>query len=660
MNNDRRQEALRVRIAAAELAAGRVHPRHVANGDEQKFRREDGTPSYLASFTKGLPHEYDTGLVCKSEDFQQFVKGIDSGDPRDFRETPLGPKGFSCHDTHCVCHCDCTVDKNNQSDDQGNCECHCDCKVEQNHKGDDKCLWKSEIAKTARKEGKDGEDEPAEVRAWESQGGGNTFDLEGPDAWAVTMPPAPALGSDELTAEMAEVYAQALLRDVPFTEIVKLPEEFTVTYNDEERIVKVQGIVDSLNQLKWFNDKDCCSLTPAEKSRRRKVNPETGLLDGQTVFRGITPGDDIGPYISQFLLVGNKGVNPEDKAHDPKDGYIAYGSVRIDQRMRVALKEDYMTTWDEWFDVQNGADLRGVEKYDEEDEKKYRFITTPRDLATYVHYDALYEAYLNACLILLGDKVPFDPGIPFQRPDFRDHQQGFAHFGGPHILSLVTEVATRALKAVRYQKFNVHRRMRPEVLAARLTRYKKLESTPTFKNSGLDVDDLKKMVDDNALQELLKMVEERNSGKDADHDPHNWLLPMAFPEGSPMHPSYGAGHATVAGACVTILKAFFDHGHPLTVAGDDKHAFIPHTDGSCLNRVKVEHGSLTVEGELNKLASNIAIGRDWAGVHYFSDYIESLRMGEQIAIGILEEQKLTYGENFSMTVPLYDGGSIRI
>ncbi len=36
------------------------------------------------------------------------------------------------------------------------------------------------------------------------------------------------------------------------------------------------------------------------------------------------------------------------------------------------------------------------------------------------------------------------------------------------------------------------------------------------------------------------------------------LLPMAFPEGSPMHPAYGAGHATVAGACVTILKAFFD------------------------------------------------------------------------------------------------------
>ncbi|MEO1086467.1 MAG: vanadium-dependent haloperoxidase, partial [Acidobacteriota bacterium] len=133
----------------------------------------------------------------------------------------------------------------------------------------------------------------------------------------------------------------------------------------------------------------------------------------------------------------------------------------------------------------------------------------------------------------------------------------------------------------------------------------------------------------------------------------NYLLPMAFCEGSPMHPAYGAGHATVAGACVTILKAFFDHEYELS------GVYVPATDGLTLQKVR-NPPTVTVEGELNKLASNISIGRDWAGVHFYTDYIESIRMGEQIAIGILEEQKLTYGENFSMTVPLYDGGSIRI
>jgi len=140
----------------------------------------------------------------------------------------------------------------------------------------------------------------------------------------------------------------------------------------------------------------------------------------------------------------------------------------------------------------------------------------------------------------------------------------------------------------------------------------------------------------------------------------NWLLPMAFPEGSPTHPSYGAGHGTVAGACVTILKAWFDSGWVLRHGGSPM-AYEPLADGSGLNDLSGTLPTpLTVEGELNKLAANIAIGRNWAGVHYYSDYIESFRMGEQIAIGVLEEQKLTYGENFSLTVTLFDGSTVRI
>lgn len=616
MNEDRRQKALSVRVSAAELAADRPHPRHIANGDEQKFRRLEldkdepenlkkakSVPTYLASFTKGMPHDCHTGLLKDPNDFQNFVKAIDSGDPRDFKDTRLGPS------------CDCPEDCSDP--------------------------WKSTKAKIPK----------AKVRAWESQGAGRTFDLEGPDAQAVTMPPAPALGSDELTAEIAEVYAQALLRDVPFARIVDMSG--TVSFKGDSTAqpdTTVKAVIDHLKALKWFADDNYNSLTPAERGRKRRP----GGLNGQTVFRGITPGDNIGPYISQFLLAGNCGINDKDAEREAKDGLIAYGAVNIDQRVRYAEPHcDHMTQWDEWLDVQQGADLRKMERYvgkpgSTTDGPCRRFITTPRDMATYVHYDALYEAYLNACLILMGLGVPFDPGIPFQVSDSIDHQQGFAHFGGPHILSLVTEVATRALKAVRFQKFNVHRRLRPEALAARLARHE-----------CLNVPELNEMVKAAGLKEILNLIAAKN-GPDQQLKENNYLLPMAFCEGSPMHPSYGAGHATVAGACVTILKAFFDHKHPLRIAGDESHAFVPTDDGSSLEKHQVECGILTVEGELNKLASNIAIGRDWAGVHYFSDYIESLRLGEQIALGILEEQKLTYNENFSMTVPLFDGGSIRI
>ena len=44
----------------------------------------------------------------------------------------------------------------------------------------------------------------------------------------------------------------------------------------------------------------------------------------------------------------------------------------------------------------------------------HRFIATPFNLAISVHHDALYQAYLHACLILLGFNAPFDPGLPFK------------------------------------------------------------------------------------------------------------------------------------------------------------------------------------------------------------------------------------------------------
>jgi len=57
------------------------------------------------------------------------------------------------------------------------------------------------------------------VRTFESPRAGHVYDLEGPDADAVCMPPAPRVSSHEMAVEMAEVYAMSLLRDVPFSKI---------------------------------------------------------------------------------------------------------------------------------------------------------------------------------------------------------------------------------------------------------------------------------------------------------------------------------------------------------------------------------------------------------------------------------------------------------
>ena len=63
---------------------------------------------------------------------------------------------------------------------------------------------------------KNEDDELPSVRDWESPLAGHAYDLEGPDAGDMAMAPVPGLNSSEFCAEMAEVYAMALLRDVPF------------------------------------------------------------------------------------------------------------------------------------------------------------------------------------------------------------------------------------------------------------------------------------------------------------------------------------------------------------------------------------------------------------------------------------------------------------
>lgn len=482
-------------------------------------------------------------------------------------------------------------------------------------------------------------------RKWEAPTAGVVYDLQGPDCQAVTMAPAPDLCSDELAFEMAEVYELACLRDVSF--------QF---WDKNGGNTKLKKAIERLNALPYAK----------HKFPVRPRKNEDNVLTYQTVFRGSSPGVEQGPYISQFLLIGTNGLGSGETIDD---GFINYGAIQISQKVAVADDKDYMTNFDDWLEVQNGLDVNGSDPGQDFTGAR-RFIHTPRDLATYVHFDALYEAYLNACLILLDMKTPFDPAfatLSGMRKSFpassgvegrQPNAGGFALYGGPHILSLVTEVATRALKAARYQKFNVHNRARPEVLAARIHKRVDLEKYyPQFCE---------------CLTKMHEQIKDTVDAIEAVNGVGNALLPMAFKEGSPMHPSYAAGHATVAGACVTVLKAFFDTGTAFVddgtgarfrheKHGDEACAYVSKVNGTQLDKEVLSGCALTLEGELNKLAANISIGRNMAGVHYFSDYYDSLRMGEEIAIGLLEEQALCYPTDpFVMSLNTFDGKTIRI
>jgi hypothetical protein len=68
-----------------------------------------------------------------------------------------------------------------------------------------------------------------------------------------------------------------------------------------------------------------------------------------------------------------------------------------------------------------------------------------------------------------------------------------------------------------------------------------------------------------------------------------------------------------------------------------------------------------VGGELNKIASNIATGRNIAGVHWRTDGTASLKLGEAVAISLLRNQKATYREPFAgFKLTKFDGTTITV
>src|SRR5215471_6192658 len=106
-------------------------------------------------------------------------------------------------------------------------------------------------------------------------------------------------------------------------------------------------------------------------------------------------------------------------------------------------------------------------------------------------------------------------------------------------------------------------------------------------------------------------------------------------------------------ACATILKAFFDADYVLP------HPVEATPDGSTLDPWKGT--DLTLGNEIDKLANNIALGRDAAGVHYRSDSIHGLFVGEQQALGLLRDYSRTYNEHFDgFVVRKFSGDRVKI
>ena len=342
----------------------------------------------------------------------------------------------------------------------------------------------------------------------------------------------------------------------------------------------------------------------------------------QNLFRGqIVPGDGNvqGPFISQFM------VQP-----------AFFGAQPLTQQFQTFLPgNDYLTSPAEYQLIQNGGDSGHKLAFD----SVYRYIRAGRDLAAFTHVDVLYQAYLVAALVLGEINAPLNPGNPYLGSKT---EKGFGTLALPDAVATLTMMANCALKAAWFHKWMKDLRMRPEEYGA-LVHANLTKSTPVPQAAlALHPDVLNSAV--------LPIIQSLYG---------SYLLPQAFPEGSPTHPCYPTGHGTVAGACITTLKFFFDCTQKirplLTASGRD--IVVPATGGLSLNTYTgADRDSLDINGELNKLAFNISTGHGiHSGIHFRSSTHWSILLGEQVALSVLRDRANSYNEPFKITITKFDG-----
>jgi len=223
------------------------------------------------------------------------------------------------------------------------------------------------------------------------------------------VPPFDAVTSPEYGTQLIEQYWGAMLRDVAFTDYVT---------------------------------NATAAAAAAElgaQSTYRGPRDQSGNVTPNLLFRGVFPGDTIGPYMSQLMITPT-----------------SLGNQQIDQLMSTYVSGvDYMTDANTFFQVQNGIDTGLSLQVD----PTRRYLHNGRGLASWTHNDVLYQGYFVALLALQTLKVPLNPGNPYVGSRT---QNGFNTFGGPDFAACMGECASKSLAKVWWQKWLVHLTPRPE------------------------------------------------------------------------------------------------------------------------------------------------------------------------------------------------------
>lgn len=443
------------------------------------------------------------------------------------------------------------------------------------------------------------------------------FELSGLDGNANRIFAAPAFDSAVNEAEMAELYWYSVTRDVPFS-----------LYESRNIIQRAADDLNRFSRSDIFPRNGAGYVTPGTLFR--------GTIPINAGFTGFAPvGALTGPFVSQFLTLPFK-----------------IGQLVVDQRypkLERASANQFMTDYREWLKVQRGFEPN----FNDPDGNASnftggsRFIARMRDLSEWVHRDFPLQAALHALSVVfaLNDDDAFDQSLPYLRVN-SSTQAGFVSFGLPDISHLAVHAPRQALTGAWFQKWSAHRRLRPEAYGGRINRQVTGAVNYNIGSELLGSEAFRRAVNE------TRRVNHDKFGTPLSDASNDGLLPMGFPEGSPVHPAYPGGHSSFVAAGATVLKAFLNEDYVFQAP------MVANRGGTALEPWL--GAPLTIGGELNKLIANVTHARDGAGMHWRSDGVGNL-IGEEAAIALLADYTISYNEEIDgLTLRKLNGQRIRI
>lgn len=420
---------------------------------------------------------------------------------------------------------------------------------------------------------------------------------------------APRFSAPELAAEMAEIFAFALLGQCRLDE---LNDPHGAVWVDGRTRFTLHELLCELRSLSWFDASRPLAggALGGEAAHRRALRwSDEGQLTLRSLFR------------CGVLLRGDAARLSAFWASD-------HGPLALEPVRRPPRADAPMSAWLDWCERQNGAGLRLPEQV-----ARRQGAMTLGAMADDLHRVPASRPFFNAVLAALARGAALDPGLGAPDTAWR----------GNRLMALLANAEVRASRAVLMQALAPDRLPRPAVTAARMTVWLAREERDQDSASALyraAADELAE-----AAPNLLYWVGRANAAlrHGRQRFDNSLFLPLSEPCGPTLNPADCATHTAVAAALATLVKAVFDTSRRAQ-----------------LQPVGIYGPTLAMGDEADLMVANVALARVVSGGYHPAENIQHMRLGQAIALQVLREALEADNRSATLGLTDFDGRTLRI